>query len=39
MSKKDDKKDVAKNLENWVPVHDSIGVTHWLPPICRNCDD
>ena len=27
-------------LENWEPVHDSIGVTHWLPPRrCLNCDD
>ena len=32
------KKD-ERNLKDWVPVHDSIGVTHWLPPTCRNCDD
>ena len=29
-----------KPLENWEPVHDSIGVTHWLPPRrCLTCDD
>jgi len=33
------KKDV-KSLKDWEPVHDSIGVTHWLPPRkCPNCDD
>jgi len=25
------KKD-EKALQDWEPVHDSIGVTHWLPP-------
>jgi len=28
------------SLEDFEPVHDSIGVTHWLPPRrCVNCDD
>jgi hypothetical protein len=37
MTKKEQEEE--QNHENWVPVHDSIGLTHWLPPICRNCDD
>jgi hypothetical protein len=28
-----------KSLEDWEPLHDSIGVTHWLPPRrCLNSD-
>lgn len=37
MAKEEPKKE--RNLEDWEPVHDSIGVTHWLPPTYRNCDD
>jgi hypothetical protein len=38
MSKEKEEKE-GKRLEDWVPVHDSIGVTHWQPPSCKNCDD
>lgn len=37
-----DKKKESKHEEpflDWEPVHDSIGVTHWLPSRCKNCDD
>ena len=34
----EDKKKDDRNLEDWVPVHDSIGVTHWLPPMRRSRD-
>jgi len=37
-SKEPSKKD-EPSLEDWEPVHDSIGVTHWLPPRrCVNCE-
>jgi len=40
VSKEEERKKDEKPLEEWEPVHDSIGVTHWLPPRrCRNCDD
>ena len=36
----DEKKKDERSYEDWEPVHDSIGVTHWLPPRrCLNCDD
>ena len=39
MSEEQPKND-RKDLSEWEPVHDSVGVTHWLPPMrCRNCDD
>jgi hypothetical protein len=40
LSKEEEPKKVTKRLEDWEPIHDSIGVTHWLPPRrCVNCDD
>jgi hypothetical protein len=37
-----DKKKESKHEEpflSWEPVQDSVGVTHWLPPRCKNCDN
>lgn len=32
-------KEGKSNLSDWEPMHDSIGVTHWLPPArCKSCD-
>jgi hypothetical protein len=39
MPKKEEPREDKQTFEDWEPVHDSIGVTHWLPPMCRNCDD
>ena len=32
MTKEKKEKQDERSLEDWEPVHDSIGVTHWLPP-------
>ena len=40
MGKKEEGRKEERSLEDWEPVHDSIGVTHWLPPKrCLSCDD
>lgn len=36
------KKEEAKKLEpcDYEPIHDGLGITHWLPPKrCENCDE